>query len=828
MIQRIFHVALLACATATSVVPSVAQQEGTLRWSFATQGLVLSSPAVAADGTIYVGSESKRLWAINADGSFKWRWPATLFSNVDWFDSAPAVAPDGTIYAGNFDGKLYALNPDGTLKWSYDTSAYIISSPAIGEDGTVYVGSGDGSLHAIAPDGTARWQYVTGDWVDSSPAIAPDGSIVFGSWDGNLYSVFPDGTAKWSVDLGEAVQSSPAIGPDGTIYVGSGDGRLYAVSAIGQVHWTFQTGDVVDGHPIVGPDGRIYFGSASGLFHALNADGTPAWPTPYDAGQGIFGGAVLRADGAIVFGASDRRIHALNADGALLWTYTTGDLVDSSPTIAADGTIYVGSYDNKLYALHGNGAPLAESAWPKFRRDSRNVGRAPAAEPLQPPGIVAGPDSLTVDAGAAAMFSVVASGSQPIAFQWLRDGAEIDGAVAGSYSIEHAQPTDAGVYSVRVTNAAGAITSAGAALVVNPPVAPTITLDPRALTVVQGGRAGLWVQATGSEPLAYQWSKNGVPVAGAVGAAHDIGAVTTDDAGTWTVTVSNSAGATTSLPANLVVVADGTSRLVNISTRAQVGTGASILIPGFVVGGTSAKRLLVRASGPTLATFEVSGTLDDPRLAIFSGGTLLFANDDWHLADNATAIAAAVTTVGAFEFLPGSADAGALVELAPGGYTVQVSGSDGGTGVALVEVYEVDAPSSAPDRLLNISTRADVGLGDAVMIPGFVVGGTVARTFLIRAVGPSLSGYGVENFLSDPRLQLFAGTKAILSNDDWTDAPDAEALSDATTAVGAFELEADSADAAMLVVLMPGDYTAQATGADGGTGNVLVEVYEVP
>jgi len=805
-----------------------AQADGSMRWSFATQGLVFSSPAVAPDGTIYIGSESKRLWAVNPDGSFKWRWPATLISTADWFDASPSIASDGTIYAPNFDGKLYALNPNGSLKWSYDTSSYIISSVAIAEDGTLYFGAGDGSLHAVNPDGTVKWLFTTGDWVDSSPAIGGDGIIFFGSWDSNVYAVHPDGSEKWVVATGDAVQSSPAIGPDGTVYVGSGDGRLYAITAAGAIAWTFQTDDTVDSHPVIGPDGKIYFGSSDGNFHALKPDGTPAWPAPYNVGQGVFGGAVIRADGTIIFGASDRRVHALNADGTVKWTYTTGDVVDSSPALAADGTIYAGSYDNKLYALHGNGGGVSVGAWPKFRRDARNQGSAPEAAPVVAPTFLASPLSQTVEAGAAVTFSVVATGTQPLVFEWLKNEAEIDDATLSSLTIAPVSSSDAGTYRARVSNAAGMAISEEAFLMVNPAIAPSIALQPRQLTVVPGGKVSLWVEAEGSAPLRYQWSKDGVPIAGATGKFLELSAAESGDAGDYTVVVSNAGGSIASDLAVVAVDPVGSSRLINLSTRAFVGTGGSVLIPGFVVSGTSPQALLVRAVGPALAGFGVDGAIVDPELIILSGDTSLHANDNWSLAPNASEIAAQTAAVGAFDLEPGSGDAAALVELAPGEYTVQVSGVEGDTGISLVEVYAVGAVGATDARLVNISTRADVGPEDAVMIPGFVIEGTAAKTLLIRAVGPSLSGFGVGNFLVDPVLRLFEGENEILANGDWSDAPDFGALAAATSAVGAFSLENESADAVMLVVLMPGTYTAQASGVDEAIGNVLVEVYEAP
>jgi hypothetical protein len=193
------------------------------KWSFTVGGVVWSSPAIGADGTIYVGSDDNNLYAINPDGSLKWS-VTTGF----WVVSSPAIGADGTIYVGSCDGNLYAINPEGSQKWSFTTGDSVYSSPAIGADGTIYVGSKDNKLYAINPDGTQKWSFTTGDDVWSSPAIGAKGTIYVGSDDTKLYAINPDGTQKWSFTTGYYVESSPAIGADGTIYVGSNDNNLYA------------------------------------------------------------------------------------------------------------------------------------------------------------------------------------------------------------------------------------------------------------------------------------------------------------------------------------------------------------------------------------------------------------------------------------------------------------------------------------------------------------------------------------------------------------------------------------------------------------------------
>ena len=157
---------------------------GTLKWSYTTGNSVYSSPAIGADGTIYVESVDYKLYAINQNGTLKWS-----YTTGNSIHSSPAIGADGTIYIGSWDNNLYAINPNGTLKWRYTTGNSIYSSPAIGADGTIYVGSVDNKLYAINPNGTLKWSYTTGNYIYSSPAIGADGTIYVGSQDGHLYAI---------------------------------------------------------------------------------------------------------------------------------------------------------------------------------------------------------------------------------------------------------------------------------------------------------------------------------------------------------------------------------------------------------------------------------------------------------------------------------------------------------------------------------------------------------------------------------------------------------------------------------------------------------------
>lgn len=278
-----------------------------------------------------------------------------------------------------------------------------------------------------------------------------------------------------------------------------------------------------------------------------------------------------------------------------------------------------------------------------------------------------------------------------------------------------------------------------------------------------------------------------------------------------------------------------TDRLINLSSRVRVGPAAGrTLITGFVIGGSSAKRVLLRAVGPALVDFGVDGVLNNPRLELYNAaGERILGNDDWSGAETADAFG----QVGAFALNPGTRDAALLATLAPGAYTMHVK--DGGeTGVALAEIYDASAnPQAEYQRLVNISSRGTVESGEGVLIGGFVVTGNAPKRVLVRGVGPGLAAFGVDGPLANPRLAVYRGDSLVAQNDDWGTPTAIGATQVVATAAeiavaaqrtGGFALVEGSRDAAVVVTLAPGTYTAQVTSADSTTGVGLVEIYEIP
>jgi hypothetical protein len=254
-----------------------------------------------------------------------------------------------------------------------------------------------------------------------------------------------------------------------------------------------------------------------------------------------------------------------------------------------------------------------------------------------------------------------------------------------------------------------------------------------------------------------------------------------------------------------------TGQPLNIATRMSVQAGDNVLIAGFIVTGPSGstKKVLIRGLGPSLAHFGVPNTLSDPLLELHtSNGTV--SNDDWQQGD---------TSQIPNGFAPSDPHEAVIVAtLAPGNYSAVVKGAHGETGVGIAELYDLD--STSPAKLANISTRGFINTGDDVMIGGFIVGGTEPARILVRAIGPTLTDFGVQGALADPTLELHDSNGTSISNDDWRESQEAAII--ATTIPPNKDREP-----AILATLVPGNYTAVVRGKDNTTGVGLVEAYNL-
>ena len=346
---------------------------------------------------------------------------------------------------------------------------------------------------------------------------------------------------------------------------------------------------------------------------------------------------------------------------------------------------------------------------------------------------------------------------------------------------------------------------------------PAFTIRLFDTAVVVGQPFTLTTATSGFPTPEYQWYKDDVALPGKTQVTLSFTSIQFSDAGFYYCRARNTGGTAVSTTAVITVVNPPVGpfgRITNASVRTTL-TASQLLTVGFTMQG-GARPVLLRAVGPSLGRFDVLNFMPNPWMAVFQGGTLLEINDTW---GDTPALLTAFASTGAFSLLPGSQDA-AMIRTVGGGHTAQVSGVQAGN--VLFELY--DLGSENQPRLTTLSARNRVGTGGDVLILGFTLVGSAPQPVLIRAVGPSLAQFGVAGVLADPRLSVHASNGVIVaSNDDWDDTQAA-----VHAGAGAFALPARSKDGAVSLSLAPGSYTVQVSGVNGGTGEALVELYELP
>ena len=385
--------------------------DGTIKWQLKTQGQIETSPVIGIDGTIYIADQTCYLYAITPQGSEKWKVKlGEPVTSKEWggsscFQSTPAVAKDNTIYAFPMSGYFYALNPDGSEKWKIPIFTFKNdwSSPTIAKDGTIYIGSElypphetgkpaekTASVYALNPNGTVKWSYDTkGVWVTSTSSIADDGTMYTSANDcvenqckNTIFAFAPDGKIKWKYVIRDGVnEGSIAIGSDGTIYFdGKGERNprvnafFYALNPDGTEKWKYLLPDGVSMTPGLSNDGKIYFGDWNGTFYALNLEGKLLWkvqtPSAYEA---LSSSPAISKDGTVYFGTIANHFYAYNPDGSKKWQIKLEEGgVNSSPAIGADGIVYFASIPGRIYAV-GSKEDIRSTPAMSFSKSSDNI-----------------------------------------------------------------------------------------------------------------------------------------------------------------------------------------------------------------------------------------------------------------------------------------------------------------------------------------------------------------------------------------------------------------------------------------------------------------------
>ncbi|HEX2853549.1 MAG TPA: immunoglobulin domain-containing protein [Opitutaceae bacterium] len=792
--------------------------------------------------------------------------PSFVPSSPNTAPSVIAVGNNKIMIGGNFtytiNGQVQRgiarLNNDGSLDTSFAGGGVndggMVSSIIMHSDGKFMVGGSFTSISGVARTNLARLNADGTCDTSFTPGV-PTSNVT-----PTLTHLTTDASERiyWSAGATSSYRLSSTGGLDGTFGSFFGgrtqrlafdryarvlmfeSGVLYRMTSTGSRDFTFlangsvnptTTSSGLSMHPnmgvILASETVPMIGGAVGELVRYNTNGTP---DPTFTKMRITNPLVPHVDVKLPFlvsytgkiyvvgdfpaltGSSRTRIARLNADGTVDTTYNTQS--------GANGRVTALAFDPVSGHLLIAGEFTSVAGVPRLR-----VARLlpePGGYPYAPELTFKPASTINLSAGERLELKFPPVGSGPFTYRWTTPTSNTV-TDSSTFTLEPLREFHSGVYTVTITGPGGTFTHSTLVNVSASP--PRIAAGPSTVSTQTGRTVTLSVQATGGEPFTYQWYRGSTPV-GTNSSVLTLDNVSAADVGSYKVVVGNRLGETVSDTADITL--DTTSRLAAISTRAFVGPDEKAAIAGFVIRGAAAKRVLIRGAGPALtARFGMTGVLPDPRVWVYNGnGNVVATNNQW--GDSGGATSTQMDAAGLFKFDAGSKDAALMLDLAPGNYTVQlVNDLPGGAGIGLIEIYEAD---NRAERLLAISTRAFVGTGDALTIPGISINGPVPKKVIVRAVGPTMASLGVNAPLADPILTLVNSItgEVIATNDDWSSSANKAEIVAASAAAGNFPLPDPSKDAVVVVTVPPGAYTALVRGANGGTGVALVEVYEVP
>ena len=669
----------------------------------------------------------------------------------------------------------------------------------------------------------------TGNVVGSSTLVGDATSDAFVYANGTMTDL---GTLGGSYGLADGANSSGVVVgysyPPGNLQIDPfayGSGTMTDLGTLGGVGGFSVAKAVNDAGTIVGDSVTAAGASHAFIYSAgVMADlgtlgGTMAFAHGINSSGTIVGDSTLAGDVLLdAFVYSNGTMTDLNAPGRTV-NYGAARAINDSGTIVGSSTVIAGGYAHGFSYSNGRFTDLGTLG-----------GTMASAVAINSSGAIVGSSSLPGD-------------SQTDAFVYSNGQMSDLNALLLSPSVELSGVVGIGDLGQIAGNGSDRVNGYSGALLLTPisvhlsvvvvgasavgagyAVAVTVTaVDSNGNIVTGYGRP---VQLTSSDGAAE------LPAGGPLTAGTGTFLVTLNTTGAQTVTATdaglNSITASVSVTVVPSLAPSTAGRIVNLSARADVGTGGNVLIAGFVINGSGTKSVLLRGIGPTLGLdpFDITGALTNPQLSLVDSatGANVVTATAW---GGSPMLSAVFNQVGAFSLAASSADSATLQTLAVGNYTTLISGVNSTSGVALVEIYDADV-TSTQSSLTNISARAEVGTGANILIAGFVVEGRKPVKVLLRGVGPTLGlePFNIPGVLALPQVLLYNSSGQELGGGvRWGGYP---ALSAAFAEVGAFALAPGSADVGMIFTLPAGSYTAQLSGQSGSTGVGLLEVYLMP
>lgn len=322
-------------------------------WRANVGGPVAAQVTVSPDErTLYVATLAGSLVALAREDGAK-RWELALGDRVY---STPLVADDGTVFVGSDAKKLVAVSKDGAALWRLEVDGEVDSGPVLSRDGNVVFAAGS-NVYCVRRGGDLAWRFATKGKVFTAPAVTGDGLVVFGAQDDHVRALTSAGALAWATDLGSDVDGAPAIDDAGGIFVGTDKGEIVRLDARGAVVFRTQVGGFVRGVLSVSRSGDVLAGTYGPVPRVVRVapDGTirGAFAIPGTGARefGIHGGPLEDSEGTLFFGAQDDLVRAVGTDGVLRWRFPTGADVDAPLTLLGDGSLVVPSEDGTITML---------------------------------------------------------------------------------------------------------------------------------------------------------------------------------------------------------------------------------------------------------------------------------------------------------------------------------------------------------------------------------------------------------------------------------------------------------------------------------------------
>ena len=833
-----------------------------------------AGPAQIANGKIayvsYGGAVSGEIFSVNPNGTNK-----TNLTNNPAEDIFPAWSPDGTKIAftsgrDEFNGEVYVMDADGSNVTRLTNNPGGNFGSAWSPDGTkiVFGSARDGNLelYLMNADGSNQINLTNNPADDQSPTWSPDGSRIAFQTQRNggmeIYVMNADGSNQVNLTNDpKANDQAPAWSPDGSkiafhsyrdgfseIYLMNPDG-----SNITRLTYTQQGDD----YPVWSPDGtRIAFNSGRDL-HVMDADGRfrmnltnnrnpgdpydtfPTWqrlsspPPPPPAG-------LLDPHNIIVSvgnpGAPVNSVREFTPGGSLVQNILLNYNNAAYPALEYLRDIVI-DRDGSIAAYNGTFAPFLTRYSPISLTathktvDGWNTTNSPGYG-----GIAAFQQYIYVTD------SVAGSGTGA-----LKGIIRYDAST--TFTTRFASDTEFADLNMGLDGSLYAIPSTGTTVHVYDPstmalrrqiqLPPAFTGSDSAVSIAVDQTGRLFI--CGQNQTVYRLNSTGaLETSKSTGfsgltdidideygrviiAQNDLRVLVGDTSLTndfSSFSIDNSQGSTSifvSFARSLSI--NPPARAVNLSTRGQVETGDNVLIGGFIIAGEqgTVAEVAMRGVGPSLTQFGIPDALADPTLTLHPSNGPIYQNDNWQDPPYKTALILNDHGLG----LQDPKESAIVLTLNPGAYTVVLAGKNGGTGVGLMEIYDIFPAYKG--QLANISTRGFVRAGDNVMIGGFILGGNNNTHVVVRGIGPSLAQFGLNPVLADPTLELHDGNGAqLVSNDNWQD----DSVSAASLTALALA-PTNAAESAVYASLPPGQFTAILAGKNGGIGIGLVEIYNL-